>query len=294
MQSPTMSFQAPDGKTFESRIDYRRYMMERYLTFQNLTNGDHIKERGSINGNPFKITNVKGCTLVVPDHCDQVIIEQSYDCRIFIGASSGSIFLRHCQECTFTIACKQLRTRDCSNCRINLYCATEPAIESSFGMTFAPFNGAYPGHKEDMTFAKLPMTTNLWYAIYDFSAEHGDSKDHFEILPMDQWGDVWMPLGPTDLAIEREGRDKKIPMVSQNSTAPVDNLSEQYSYPYHKDLYEITYRLYLNLKGYAWSRFDTYKDQMTSTKLCVGLSILSAACLSMFWKMTRKNGGKKV
>lgn len=279
-----MPFQAPDGKTFESRIDYRRYMMEKYLSFQNVTRGEHIKERGTISGQPFKITNVKDCTLVVPDHCDQVIIERCSNSSIFIGASCGSIFLRNCHTCTFTIACKQLRTRDCSNCRLNLYCATEPAIESSIDMKFAPFNGAYPGHKEDMAFAKLPLTTNLWYAIYDFSMEHGNSNHHFEILPMDQWGDVWAPMGPADMTIEREGKDTKIPVMLSNSTSSGSVSPHPNSYSYKKDLYQIAYNLCLSLKGCIWDKFDNYKNQMKSTKIFVGLSILTAACLSMLQK----------
>lgn len=263
--------------------------MERYLSFQNLSKGVHVKERGSIKGQPFKIYNVKDCTLVVPDHCDQVIIEHCSNSRIFIGVSSGSIFLRNCHDCTFTAACKQLRTRDCSNCTLNLYCPTEPAIESSIGMKFAPFNGAYPGHKEDMAFAKLPLTANLWYAIYDFSMmDHGNSNHHFEILPKDQWGEVWAPMGPADLVIDREGKDTNISdAMVPNENAPVAVSPDPCSHSCKQDLYkitQITYNLYLNLKRYALIKMDSYKKQMKSTKLFIGLSILSAAFWSMLWK----------
>lgn len=48
-------------------------------------------------------------------------------------------------DCEFTIAGKQLRTRDCHRCTIFLYSKTDPVIETSSWLKFAPFNGAYPG-----------------------------------------------------------------------------------------------------------------------------------------------------
>jgi len=68
--------------------------------------------------------------------------------RVFIAACVDSVFVRNCTGCVFTVACKQLRTRDCEDCEFRLYCKTEPIIETSHGMAFAPFNGAYVGHAE--------------------------------------------------------------------------------------------------------------------------------------------------
>jgi hypothetical protein len=43
---------------------------------------------------------------------------------------------------------KQLRTRDCVDCSFALYSLTDPIIETSRGMAFAPFNGAYNGIRQ--------------------------------------------------------------------------------------------------------------------------------------------------
>mmetsp|Transcript_13090 Transcript_13090/g.38495 ORF Transcript_13090/g.38495 Transcript_13090/m.38495 type:complete len:95 (+) Transcript_13090:430-714(+) len=93
-----------------------------------------MKKPGSVQGQPFDITNCKNSELIILDNCDQVQIDEVLDSKIFIGASSESIFVRNCSGCTFTIACKQLRTRDCSNCTFNLYCKTQPVIETSTDM----------------------------------------------------------------------------------------------------------------------------------------------------------------
>ena len=96
---------------------------------ENLTKGP-----GSIQGQPFNIANCNNCTITLLDHCDQVQIDDATNCKIFIGASSESIFLRDCKNCTLTVASKQFRSRDCTNCTVYLYCVTVPIIETSIGM----------------------------------------------------------------------------------------------------------------------------------------------------------------
>ena len=97
-----------------------------------------MKLPGSVEGQPFVIEDCEDCTIKVLDFCDQVQIDKVNRSKIFIGASSESIFIRNCEDCVFTIACKQLRTRDCKNCELYVYCKTEPIIETSSNMRFVP------------------------------------------------------------------------------------------------------------------------------------------------------------
>ena len=127
------------------------------------------------------------------DHCDQVQIDHVTQSRIFIGASSESIFIRNCKDCTFTVACKQLRTRDCSNCTIYLHCKTEPIIETSSNIQFGPFNGAYPAHDENMKAANLPVQQNLWYKVYDFNDEM-KTGCNWSLLNDEEMEMRWCPL----------------------------------------------------------------------------------------------------
>ena len=95
-----------------------------------------LKLPGSIDGQPFEIIDCDNCELLVLDNTDQVQIDCVRKSKVFIAASSESVFLRDCKDCSFTIACKQLRTRSCSNCDIYLYTKTDPVIESSTNMRY--------------------------------------------------------------------------------------------------------------------------------------------------------------
>jgi protein XRP2 len=62
------------------------------------------------------------------------------NCRIFIGPVDGSVFIRDSKDCTCSIAARQLRTRDCKDLHISLYCATQPSIETSTNIVFRCVN----------------------------------------------------------------------------------------------------------------------------------------------------------
>ena len=53
-----------------------------------------------------------------------------------------------------TAACRQYRCRDCRECTSHIY-TQGPAIESSSGMRFAPWNANYPGLKEQLAASGL-------------------------------------------------------------------------------------------------------------------------------------------
>ena len=49
------------------------------------------------------------------DHSDMVQVDALVNCKVFVAASCEAVFVRECRDCEITLACKQLRTRDCTN-----------------------------------------------------------------------------------------------------------------------------------------------------------------------------------
>jgi len=54
---------------------------------------------------------------------------------------------------------------------VYLYALNDPVIEASNNITFAPFNVAYHGLKEQMEKAELKPDENRWELIFDFSVK---------------------------------------------------------------------------------------------------------------------------
>lgn len=168
---PTASgaFVAPDGKSFADKRSLRKYIFATYYTFSGLSDERVSKEPGSINGQPFEVKQLGRCEVRLMCWSSQTQVDSSRDCRIFIGPCETSVFVRDCHDCVFTVACKQLRLRDCTRCTFHLFSETDPIIETSRDLTFAPFNGAYKELPAQFKSAGLNPEDNHWRQIFDFN-----------------------------------------------------------------------------------------------------------------------------
>ena len=176
-------FTTPDGKEFAEERAYRKYMFETYYSFRNQTGQKLVKTDGQIGGQGFALEKLDNCEVQLLDVSDSLLIDWVTNSKVFIGPTKESIFLRSCENTTFVIATKQLRTRDCKNCTFYLFCKTEPIVERTENCTFRAFNGKYKGMKRHFRDAKLPRDVNMWWKIYDFS-EHDAAvkKPHFTVV----------------------------------------------------------------------------------------------------------------
>ena len=147
MPPKLITYKAPDGTEFNSKTEYRNYMMSNYYSYKQKTNEPSplIKQPGDVNGQVFDIANCENSTLVVADCCEQVQIDDVINCKIFIGACSSSIFIRNCKNCIFYTCGRQLRLRDVTDSIFYVHSMAEVHIEFSTRLQFAPFAGGYPG-----------------------------------------------------------------------------------------------------------------------------------------------------
>jgi len=53
---------------------------------------------------PFNISDCVDATIAICDHSETVQVDRATRCRILVGASCESVFLRNCTDCTFTVA----------------------------------------------------------------------------------------------------------------------------------------------------------------------------------------------
>ena len=62
---------------------------------------------------------------------------------------------------------------------------SDPHIEQSFDMKFAPYNFAYPNQDIDFRKAGFDVNVNRWCKVYDHSG--GNGEGHFSLLPPNQF-----------------------------------------------------------------------------------------------------------
>lgn len=142
------------------------------------------RKRGSISapGSQMNLEDLVDCEVFVCDRTEQAFVDECSGCAVLIGCCSGPTFVRDCKGCTFWVATRQLRTRDCVDCKFFLHSHTEPIIESSKDLAFAPFAASYPGVAEHFREAKMDADRNFWNAIFDFTGKADGAN--WRILPL--------------------------------------------------------------------------------------------------------------
>lgn len=210
-------FVAPDGAEFEDRNEYRTYVFEKFYTFKELEGKKLSKYPGDIAGQPFNLTNLRGCEVLLLDHCAQVQIDELNNCHVFVGPCEDSVFIRDCANCVFTIAAQQLRFRNCTQCDVFLYSQSDPVIEYSSGISFASFNGAYPKLGEHFTKARLDPTKNHWRNVFDFNEGNPEYPEpHWLIMDEEKASQTW----EVNFADEAEGGEPAENPVPRDAECP--------------------------------------------------------------------------
>ena len=147
------------------------------LLIKNLVGQEVVRYPGSIRGRDMEIDNVEDCTIYILDHISVIYINRVRNCKIFMGPVSGSVLLWECRNSSLSIASRQFRTKDCSDLKLFVYCMSNPSIEHSNNMEFAPFNLAYPNQNQHFAQANLDLKVNKWCNVFDFNASGAADKN---------------------------------------------------------------------------------------------------------------------
>jgi protein XRP2 len=122
----------------ETKPDPRDFMLS------SLSEQEIVRQPGQINGYDFVIESLQRCNVYLLDYSAQITIDDCTECNFYIGPCTGSIFIRDCSNCTVSASSAQFRTKNCHNIDLSLFCASDPSIEYSDGLRFAPLNLSYP------------------------------------------------------------------------------------------------------------------------------------------------------
>lgn len=69
-----------------------------------------FKNPGSINGEPFTLSNLEGCSVYLLDYTSEVEVTNCSNCRIFIGArgrEGGRVGLPGCMQALASQGCRR-------------------------------------------------------------------------------------------------------------------------------------------------------------------------------------------
>ncbi|KAJ1633132.1 tubulin binding cofactor C-like domain-containing protein, partial [Pavlovales sp. CCMP2436] len=127
-----------------------------------------VRYDGELNKANVELEDLNNCEVLLLDVTSQVTIDRCKDCRILIGPTDGSVFIRDSTSCMISLACHQLRTRATTHCDLFVH-TLGPIVETSSGIRFERWNVWYPGQARHFANAKLDPLVNNWNDVYDFN-----------------------------------------------------------------------------------------------------------------------------
>ena len=152
---------------------------------ENQENEYITKHYTEINGINVKIRKNKNCNIYILDKSSGMFVDECENCKIIIGPIEGYIMVRNSKNCKISVIARQVRLKECENIKCFIYCPSEPAIENSFNIYFAPYNSFFPHLKELFQKSGFIKDKNNINNPYDFTPETnlGNNSPHFLKLP---------------------------------------------------------------------------------------------------------------
>lgn len=176
-----------------AKLDPKDYM------FSKVSGETRVKTPGTVAGQGFCIEDCTDAKLYLVDHSSQVTVDECHRCVIFIGPTDGSVFARNCSGCTFVVATRQWRCRECVDCNVITLCSSKPVVESSSQMRFGCWDFAgYAGFRDHLAQCQMSPWVNLWSNIHDFTP----SADSYAYVDRGVSVETLVPDLPYDLVPE--------------------------------------------------------------------------------------------
>ena len=218
------------AETQEKKVltpEERKAMREKFM-IHDKENETIYRHFGDLNGADFKLRKNKNCEIYILDWSKGMYIDDCENCTIVCGPIDGSIFIRGSKNCQISLIARQVRFRTCENIEIFTYCPSDPAVESSFNIYFAPFNAFFPhlnflfekgGFKQD--------EKNHIDTPYDFtpSEELGGGQPHFLTLPEEKFYIKVVRDGEAPIEEMYIGYSNKEPLI-QNKKSDLPKLGK--------------------------------------------------------------------
>lgn len=164
-----------------------------------------VRKPGAFLGQQLNLDSLEDCEVFACDTTAQVFVDFCKRCVVLLAPCESSAFIRDCEDCVFWLAVQQLRTNNCKRCTFYLYSKTEPIIETSEDLAFAPWAAHYPGSVRQFQQKGFRTERNLWNNVFDFTGKAG--RANWRILPFHEI---------TELVVELD----EIPKLSSEPESP--------------------------------------------------------------------------
>ncbi|KAF0693222.1 Aste57867_15816 [Aphanomyces stellatus] len=131
----------------------------------------------------LSLARLSHCVVVIPVATSAIRGHDLKHCTIYTGPIAGSLWLDGCVDCTFVVACRQLRVHHTTATTFYLRIKSHPIVEDCDHLAFAPYDLRYDGLETQLAAADLARETALWAQVHDFKWLRQTQSPHWHVLP---------------------------------------------------------------------------------------------------------------
>eukprot|EP01064_Diplonema_japonicum_P035413 TRINITY_DN7661_c0_g1_i1.p1 TRINITY_DN7661_c0_g1~~TRINITY_DN7661_c0_g1_i1.p1 ORF type:complete len:303 (+),score=94.67 TRINITY_DN7661_c0_g1_i1:66-911(+) len=135
--------------------------------------------------NDARISNKVNETIHIAPN-SSIFLSRLTNCKIFIKPIEGSVFIDSCKGCTFVAACRQLRVHTTTASSFYLLCSSEPIIEDTTNVGFAPYLWDFEGKQTVLDGTSLGGYVNKWDQVNDFKWLKAQHSPNWHIIPEEE------------------------------------------------------------------------------------------------------------
>ncbi|XP_060532518.1 tubulin-specific chaperone C [Cylas formicarius] len=126
-------------------------------------NADEVRKKDVV------LERMRDCDVIIRGVPSTLFLNGLSNCRVLSGPVSTSVFAERCNDCTFVIACQQLRLHGSARVDIYLHVTSRAIMEDCDAIRVAPYNWNYEGLDGHFEEASLDSSLNNWRGIDDFN-----------------------------------------------------------------------------------------------------------------------------
>ncbi|ELU08613.1 hypothetical protein CAPTEDRAFT_191128 [Capitella teleta] len=142
------------------------------------------KDSQELQSKDVALSKLTDCDVLLDGSPSAIHISLLRNCRIFSGPVSSSIFVDDCVDCTFVLACQQLRIHSSTKSNFYIHVTSKAIIEDCQDVLFAPFNLQLPLMSDHYAISGLNKDINNWDAVDDFNWLASDSPSpNWAVIP---------------------------------------------------------------------------------------------------------------
>lgn len=113
-------------------------------------------------GKPFKVMSCSDLVVELRGFTDILFLKNLKNCSVKAGPTKSTVFVDHCENCVFEIACHQLRIHNTTGTKFGIFTTSKAIIEDTNSVQFSPYSFSYENQVDDWRTCSLEGKENLW------------------------------------------------------------------------------------------------------------------------------------